>query len=252
MKSILNQKILNDLPIVFYNSDLDFNVDSFYDHVNPIRGGYQVSADIGNGFYNSGTIGFSAVRKNNSVLRGFVTAAHLLPYNTSTAIYQPTAAYPSIGNVIDNQSRIRCNFYIPLVMLPIVNVGNDPVLTNFYPNRSIDNKTLMIVHGTSSVSSGSELRKYGGPSGNSGGFNSEYIYDKYYNESDKTIDTLGVMQITQGSTGLGGDSGGPVYIGMNLSISGVEDYQAFIVGTICDTIIILKVILSHFMRPSVN
>jgi hypothetical protein len=229
---------ITNFPLIFYYSDLNFELDAgFSTKVRPILGGYEVTGEeLGSGLYMNGTIGFPAVRNNNSS-KGFITASHLIPYNTNSTIYQPgpLVASSSIGTVKDTKSRIDALFVPFNNVEPIINVGNDTVLSS--RSRTNENETHMIVYGNSGASSGMNLNRYGGVTNNSEGLLIEYIYNRTLNNYSKSIDTLGVMQTTQGLNGVKGDSGGPVYVGMNVTITTGKttsrDYQAIAIGTTC-------------------
>ncbi|WNY26856.1 hypothetical protein [Methanolapillus ohkumae] len=261
------------VPMIFvYTSgpsklQLDAN---FTDKVRPIRGGYKMESYLGtvlnpNGSTSvnnpDGTIGFPVYQNNSSSSKGFVTAGHTFRY-TSAPSYQPTynannsnrvgtsvifgKRNVTIHNVTINVPRLD-TAYVPVNstvnVTPIIFVGNDPVLKNSYPKRSSDNKTQMVVYGSSNSYNG-EIRWYGGTSGNNGGYIIKNLYEYSYLELNDTnasnisslpfvFDTITIMNVSTGSScSASGDSGGPVYAGMNVTISGKTDYQAFVLGTV--------------------
>jgi hypothetical protein len=76
----------------------------------------------------------------------------------------------------------------------------------------------MVIYGSSNPSG--ELRRYGGTTDNSDGYLIGQITNFTYPNSTKPLDTLYPTNTTDGNAGQGGDSGGPIYIGMNVTISG--------------------------------
>lgn len=237
---------IKDLPIAFVNYKSNLILDaSSGDKVRPVKGGYEISI-INNSsavHASTGTIGYPAVQNNNPSKRGFVTAAHMFVnnsvVNTSSLVYQPN---PSVSNkinvvsIVQNYTKLDAA-YVAMnnsSVSPILFVGTDPVLAN-NSSRSNENKTQMVIYG-STPAPGGEIRRYGIKTGNNGGNFIEYNYDYDLGYHNIVLNKVGVMNASAGSVvSNGGDSGGPVYVGMNVTIgSGNKpktDYHAFIIGT---------------------
>jgi hypothetical protein len=118
-------------------------------------------------------------------------------------------------------------FHVPYSSIsPQLYVGEDPVLQNM--SRTVANESKMVIYGSSSPSG--ELRRYGIATENTGGYYIGFERNTTPGGGPKIIDTVYYMNATDGNASEGGDSGGPIYMGMNVTISGRTDYQAFIVG----------------------
>jgi hypothetical protein len=229
---------VKDLPlIVIYSEEFTFTSSpiytlpvspdnsTYYKKEQPIIGGISVvSADRA-----LGTLGYSVVKNNNaSGTRGYITAGHLVPKNQVSTLYQPyqtSSSENSIGNANNNQPEIDVVYVVNSNVQPIIHVGEDPVLKNM-TNRTLENKTKLVVYGSSSPSG--EIRRYGGMTGNTGGYNKGYAYNITAPNIPGTI--VYAAGIMNGTAATSGDSGGPVYTAMNLSIGNQRDYQAFIIG----------------------
>ena len=214
-----------NLPIYALPTSPDNN--TFYKVERPIIGGVSIAS--ANKFL--GTLGYPVVKNNNaSGTRGYIVASHLIPMNQTSTIYQPfqtNSSNYSIGNANNNQTKIDISYVVFSNIQPIIHVGKDPVLQNMN-KRTSENKTKMVIYGGTNPSG--EIRKYGGITGNTGGYHVAYAYNLTApNIPGKIIDTVGIMN---GTASVDGDSGGPVYMGMNVSLgNGVTDYQAFIIGS---------------------
>ncbi|MDR2944211.1 MAG: S1 family peptidase [Methanosarcinales archaeon] len=229
---------ISNIPLIFYTNDM-INEPLYSGTASPLKGGYQIlTYKTINGTLKDGgsTIGYPAYNKNNMSQKGFTISAHSIDFNVSSNVYQPGLTR-LVGTVKDNNTRVDTAFVRNNSVTPIIYVGDDPTLliSSNYSSRSLDNKSHMVVYGTTGPSG--EIRKYGIATGNTGGQCIGYIYDTTLsNAPERVLDTLGVMT----NYGERGDSGGPVYMGMNVTVSGKQQYQAFIVGTLCGDTIITK------------
>ena len=228
-----NKNGVKDLPLVIACREKGVLTVNNTDRIRPIIGGIDISGTYNNNatLISGFTLGYPVIKNNNSTSTlGFITVAHFLPENgTSGSIFQPiynTSNFLASGLVNNVSVRIDA-LYIPFSNVePAVHVGADPVLSNM--SRTSANQSKMIIYGGSSPSG--ELRRFGKATGNTGGYFIGEETNFTFNGLNKSIDTVYLMNVTDGNASQPGDSGGPIYMAMNVTISGKKDYQAFMVG----------------------
>jgi hypothetical protein len=228
------EKGINNLPLVIACGNMGVLDVQNTGIVRPIIGGVDIMSIFPQGnLVMSGniTLGYPVIKNNNvSNTRGFITVAHAFPEDgTPGTLYQPVygSAGFLVGGLINNvNSRIDA-LYVPYTNVePAIHVGDDPVLGT--KSRTAENESKMMIYGSSNPSG--ELRRFGRATGNTGGYYIGSETDFMFDNTSKSIDTVYFMNATDGNASEGGDSGGPIYIGMNVIISGKKDYQAFMVG----------------------
>jgi hypothetical protein len=231
-----NENGIKNLPIVIATNENVRNVATVSndDVTRPVIGGVNAQ-----GTYPTGsnlvkpniTLGYPVIKNNNSLTtRGFITVAHLFPENgTVGSLYQPEYSSSNFvaGGLINNINSQIDAIYVKFANVePAIHVGDDPVLSA--KSRTSENESKMMIYGSSNPSG--ELRRFGKATGNTGGYYIGYERNFKFDRSDKYLDTVYIMNATDGDASIEGDSGGPIYIGMNVTISGKTDYQAFMVG----------------------
>lgn len=203
---------IKNIPIVMIYSDITGN----YTGPRVLGGHIAATPNLG-----SGTFAFAVKQNNNTNAKGIITVAHLIDFNynnTNRPVYVNTT---SSGNLLGYATVTYDS--IDAIYVPYSNVTNSIYVGN--------NATLRPVYAGVDSAYGSSLNRYGRTTGNTLGYLQGFEYDKVWDTGNTTItrtfDKVGYMN---GTVAQGGDSGGPIYCGMNVTKNNTTTYQALVLG----------------------
>jgi len=204
---------IKNIPIFMTYSNISGN------YTGPLVQGGNVAATPNLG---PGMFAFAVKQNNNSNSKGIITVAHLIDFNYNNTNRPVYVNYILPNNLLGYATTI--NNRIDAIYVPYSNVTC---------MMHIGNNTQIKVYTGIDSASGTLLNRYGTATGSTTGYLKGFEYDRVWNTGNTTItrtfDKVGYMNSST-NVSEGGDSGGPIYCGMNITTNGKTSHEALVLG----------------------